>query len=159
MFAAEATDSAKETEHVLFFQPHAARDEQQGLFLANSVTVFYAKRKQNVCISSNTLVLIQKKRENVQIWTQEKEDYVKEKAWEIVRTSGVPSRKARLYRTVANEANLHFQQNPDYVELDTTKVTEKFRQYEKKWRALGLKEKVFSPLLLVLCPRSIPMLT
>jgi hypothetical protein len=52
MFAAKATDSAKESEHVLFFQPHAARDEPWGLFLANFVTVFSAKRKQNVCISS-----------------------------------------------------------------------------------------------------------
>jgi hypothetical protein len=44
VFAAEATDSAKESE-LLFFQPHAARDEP-GLFLANFITVFSAKENK-----------------------------------------------------------------------------------------------------------------
>jgi hypothetical protein len=160
MFAADATDSAKESEHVLFFQPHAAREEEGGLFLANFVTVFLlkelrycfsAKRKQIVCISSNTLVLILKKGEE-HVWSDKEVLHLRELVKDYFRKSGVPRRKATLYRDLAISMNLKYQNTADYVLLDEAKVKEKFRGIWTSWKKHGpSKDMVFSPLLLVLC--------
>ncbi|OQU84777.1 hypothetical protein SORBI_3004G120200, partial [Sorghum bicolor] len=77
----------------------------------------------------------EKKQRNAHKWTQDEEEFVKKEASKYLSSHGVPPKRTRLYRNVATSANMS-----GYVQLDANNVEQKFRQYEKKWNTLGLKD-------------------